>query len=345
MTLAAERMIDAYQSVAVTDDVTVADLIRHVAAQHPDLLRCLAPERLSPTGLRNHFLRLDEESGMFEGGHRGGRGDGYRAGQSARGVRKTAVRAIADIIGPERPVVADVLAGNGTLARTFAMLGLDASHRVLCCDIAADMVASGYRAGLATWRQGADRMLLADSCADAVTFLYGTHHIPRHRMRAAIQEAHRVLRPGGRILLQDFEEGSPSARWFSVVLQEWTPQGHDFAHFVPGEFATLLSEGGFQQIEEHRLYDPLELPGPTPEEALEALYGYVATTWELDAVVSRPDGRALLRDLVETYGRCDRDTWNHCELTRPGVLARGAACEAVMPRMSLVAWGTKDADR
>lgn len=343
MTLATEGILDAYQSVAVTDDVTVADLVRHVSARHPRLLHCLAPERLSPAALRDHFVRLDGESGMFEGGHRGGRGDGYRAGQATRAVRKTAVGAVAQIIGPERAIVVDVLAGNGTLARTFAALGLDAGHHVLCCDIAADMVASGYRAGMATWRQGADQMLLADSCADAVTFLYGTHHIPRDRMRAALQEAHRILRPGGRILLQDFEEGTPSAQWFSVVLHEWTPQGHDFAHFVPGEFTALLRECGFQQTEEHRLYDPLEVAGPTPEAAHSALLDHVARTWELDAVVSRPDGRTLLRDLVETYGRCDENTWNRCELTRPAVVGRGDVYEAVMPRMSLLAWGTKDA--
>jgi SAM-dependent methyltransferase len=340
LTRATLERLAPYRPVELADGLTLGDLMDRIAEVAPPLLECLHPDRLSLPELGELFQRLDSESGMFEGGHRGGRGDGYRAGQLSQGVRKVAVRVVDGLLGDRRTVL-DVLSGNGTLGRTLAHLGLASRRDLLCCDIARDMVAAAYRRGLPAWRQSADFMLVRDACADAVVFLYGTHHIPPERLEVSFAEAYRALRPGGRVLVQDFEEGTPSAEWFSVVLHRWTPQGHDFRHYQPGELAEHLRAVGFEGVEERRIYDPLEIAGPSEEAAAEALLDHVSTTWELEPLLSQPDGRERLGELVRAYGRCETGTWNPCELTEPGVLRREAGFEAVMPRMSLLAWGDK----
>lgn len=331
----------AHLSIQVADGLTTGDLVARANALSPELAACLAPQRMSPAALRSMFATLDADATMFEGRHRGGRGDGYRLGQSTGGVRKVAISFIDDLIGTRRHLVLDALAGNGTFAKTVMMMKRRGPEQVLCCDIARDMVASAYRAGLVAWRQGADRMLIADGCVDAVLFLYGTHHIPRDRLGAALAEAYRVLRPGGLVAVQDFEEGTPSAQWFSVVLHEWTPQGHDFRHFGRGEFTDLLRSAGFAEVQEHRLYDPLELGGRSDEDARQALFDYVATTWEFGSLLAQDAGASTLWKLIETYGRCEPDTVNPCRFAACGVDQAGGGFTAVMPRMSLLAWGTK----
>jgi ubiquinone/menaquinone biosynthesis C-methylase UbiE len=330
------KSFEEYYPIEITSEITLGNLIESVANKFPGLLGCLAPDRLSVNELRALFTRLDGESGMFEGGHRGGRGDGYRTGQLTAGVRKVAVRAIDRILGDERKVVIDVLGGNGTLARTLTYLNGPSQHDVLCCDIARDMVAGAYLGGQAAWRQSADLMLLNDACAEAVVFLYGTHHIPRHLLESAFKEAYRVLKTGGRVIVQDLEEGTPSAQWFSVVLHQYTERGHDYRHFVSGEFSQLLQSIGFTTVEEHHLYDPLEVRGPTREAAFAGLLSYLKTTYELTE-----DGQAILESLVRTYGRCNPDTWNKCICSEADVIPCEDGYEAVMPRMSLIAWGTK----
>ncbi len=331
----------AHSGIEVCDGLTVADLTARASALSAELAACLEPERLSAEALRSLFADLDADATMFEGRHRGGRGDGYRLGQSTSGVRRVAISFLDDLIGPRRSLVLDALAGSGTFARTVVAMNRRGVQQVLCCDIAGDMVAAAYRGGFAAWRQGADRMLIADSCVDAVLFLYGTHHIPRSRLATAMAEASRVLRPGGIVAVQDFEEGTPSARWFSVVLHEWTPQGHDFRHFHRDELASLLRSAGFAGVQEHRLYDPLELHGTSEALARAALFQYVATTWEFGSLLDQPGGRDRLWEFINAYGRCEPGTVNPCEFTSCGVRQADGDVTAVMPRMSLLAWGVK----
>lgn len=328
--------IEEYYPIDIAGSITLGDLIEHITDKFPPLVRCLAPDRLSVDDLRKLFGRLDGESALFEGGHNGGRGDGYSTGQLISGVRKVAVRAVDTILGDECNIVIDVLGGNGTLARTLAYLKVSSQRTILSCDIARDMVAKAYLKGHAAWRQSADFMLLNDGCADGVVFLYGTHHIPRDLLETAFREAYRVLRPGGRVVVQDFEEDSPSAQWFSVALHQYTAHGHDFRHFRRGEFSRLLHSAGFTAVEEHYLYDPLEVPGSTKEEAFDNLLTYLKTTYELTA-----DGQARLASLVHEYGRCHLNTWNTCTVPETSVIQHNDGYEAIMPRMSLMAWGTK----
>jgi ubiquinone/menaquinone biosynthesis C-methylase UbiE len=50
---------------------------------------------------------------------------------------------------------------------------------------------------------------LPDSSFDVVTCTLAMHHIPARKRAAAVSEMYRVTRPGGRLLIADFDPSRP----------------------------------------------------------------------------------------------------------------------------------------
>ncbi len=108
--------------------------------------------------------------------------------------------------------VADVAGGTGDIA--FRILeragGAATGARITLVDINPDMLAVGreraYDRGLCDgldWVCGdAEALPLADCSVDAYTIAFGIRNVPR--IEAALAEARRVLRPGGRFLCLEF---------------------------------------------------------------------------------------------------------------------------------------------
>lgn len=105
----------------------------------------------------------------------------------------------------------DVAGGTGDIAFRIAdlvrMRGGEAS--VLVCDINADMLGEGVRrASVAEqsairWVCGnAEKLPVPDSCMDAYTIAFGIRNVTH--IEAALAEARRVLKPGGRFLCLEF---------------------------------------------------------------------------------------------------------------------------------------------
>lgn len=107
--------------------------------------------------------------------------------------------------------VLDVGSSSGYLARKLAAVagpaghvtGVDPSQAAIAYAQARALPAMTFMVGVA---QGLD---LPDSSFDVVTCTLALHHIPARKRAAAIGEMYRVTRPGGRLLIADFDSSRP----------------------------------------------------------------------------------------------------------------------------------------
>ena len=119
--------------------------------------------------------------------------------------------------------IIDCAGGTGDLARRFAVLARQAQERrggdpaeILIVDYNAEMIAAGRARGAPgeiAWAVGdAQRLPLPDACADAYSIGFGLRNVTD--IAAALAEARRVLKPGGRFLCLEFSRVSAAAqRW------------------------------------------------------------------------------------------------------------------------------------
>ena len=127
---------------------------------------------------------------------------------------------VADL--PQHGTVVDVGAGTGTLA-----IGLTASRpdvEVVAVDGDAEVQALARRkvgAEQVDWRLGlADALPLDDTSVDRVVMSLLLHHLGADGKRAALSEARRVLRPGGRLHVADWgRPRDPVMRTAFLALQ------------------------------------------------------------------------------------------------------------------------------
>jgi demethylmenaquinone methyltransferase/2-methoxy-6-polyprenyl-1,4-benzoquinol methylase len=105
--------------------------------------------------------------------------------------------------------VLDLAGGTGDVAFRIIEAG-GAGTRVTVCDINADMLEVGREraaerglAGVVAFEQGnAEALPYADKSFDCVTIAFGIRNVPR--IERALEQAHRVLRIGGRFLCLEF---------------------------------------------------------------------------------------------------------------------------------------------
>jgi ubiquinone/menaquinone biosynthesis C-methylase UbiE len=129
--------------------------------------------------------------------------------------------------------------------------GLDLSENLLC--------EARQRHPGVTFEQGdLLALLLADASLAGVTAFYAIVHLSSAELRRALAEMHRVMRPGGRLLLA-FHIGEDS-----LHVEEFL--GHavalDFVFFTPSVVAGELVRVGFEGVEiiERDPYPEVEYP-------------------------------------------------------------------------------------
>ena len=109
--------------------------------------------------------------------------------------------------------IIDCAGGTGDMARRFADLARRARQRrggddarILVVDYNAEMISAGRSRGLSpeiAWAVGdAQGLPLPDGCADAYVISFGIRNVTD--IPAALREARRVLKPGGRFLCLEF---------------------------------------------------------------------------------------------------------------------------------------------
>jgi demethylmenaquinone methyltransferase/2-methoxy-6-polyprenyl-1,4-benzoquinol methylase len=130
------------------------------------------------------------------------------------GIHRLWKAAMIDWLNPHGPItVLDVAGGTGDIA--FRILDRAPQSRVIVADINAAMLEQGRdryldrgaidqaRLGRLTWAcMDAETLALPDRSVDAYTIAFGIRNVTH--IEAALAEAYRVLKPGGRFLCLEF---------------------------------------------------------------------------------------------------------------------------------------------
>ncbi len=154
---------------------------------------------------------------------------------------------------PAGGTIADVGAGTGTLAIALIRAAPGAELVAIDGDPEALEIAAGKEGAAAVeWKRGlAGELPLADGSCDRVTMSLLLHHLDAAGKRAALAEAHRVLRGGGRLHIADW--GRPQdplmrAGLFTLALIDGFDGIRDHA---AGRLPGFVEGAGFARVERH----------------------------------------------------------------------------------------------
>ncbi len=155
--------------------------------------------------------------------------------------------------------ILDVGCGTGTLViaaadrvgPTGSLVGVDPSIEMVECaseKAGSAGVAAKFIPGVA------DELEFASASFDAVFCIMALHHIPEDRRKTSIDEMARVLRPGGRLILVDFQQPKGTVRailsaltLISLIHGRTTDSTHMNALGVETQLASL----GFNDLTRH----------------------------------------------------------------------------------------------
>jgi SAM-dependent methyltransferase len=327
----------------------VTEYLAYMRRQHPHLVDAI-DVRLDALRAAQAWRGPSE----FDDNHGTGRGDSYRRAQRSDMVREVGVLRLLDLATAHRRLdstlrVLDVLGGDGLVARVWQRVsGHVGPMPILTGDSSPQMIRACIDYGLPAICQPAQRLLVRDDVLDSVLLAYGTHHIPRQDRPVAVAEAYRVLKPGGRLVLHDFAENSSVARWFSDVVDRYSPAGHRYDHFTPAEMEGYFTDAGFTDVRLVRMYDPFRATGNDADDALNHLVRFVADMYGLRLLGEGSGEPAATADLLDLLRRCflldprelppDAGPDAVAEVT---VRPYAGGYVAVLPRVALVAVGTK----
>ncbi|HEX4181567.1 MAG TPA: class I SAM-dependent methyltransferase [Caulobacteraceae bacterium] len=172
--------------------------------------------------------------------------------------------------------IIDCAGGTGDMAMRFAKLARKAQlrrggedARIFVVDYNAEMIAAGReRAGAPeiAWSVGdAQKLPLPDASADAYVIAFGIRNVTD--IGAALAEARRVLKPGGRFLCLEFSQPvteplrrAYDAYSFGVIprIGEWVAQDREAYQYLvesirrfpdQARFAQMMREAGLGQVE------------------------------------------------------------------------------------------------
>jgi SAM-dependent methyltransferase len=176
------------------------------------------------------------------------------------------------VLGPLREALAgapgrrllDVGGGTGNYARALAAEGWEPT----VADRSPEMLARAAAKGLPTVEADAQQLPFGDGSFDAVMLVSMLHHV--EDQAAALAEARRVLRPGGRLAALAFTREDLEGQWFTDLFpstRAWMESSHprldEYLALLPGARAIPvayrdLADGSLAALAAHpdKVLDP-----------------------------------------------------------------------------------------
>jgi len=95
--------------------------------------------------------------------------------------------------------------------------------------------------------ENAEQLPFADATFDIATSVYLFHELPRHARRNVVRELHRVVRPGGLVVLEDSAQIAESPE-LETVLRQFPRDFHEpfYADYLEDDLAAMLAAQGFE---------------------------------------------------------------------------------------------------
>jgi ubiquinone/menaquinone biosynthesis C-methylase UbiE len=224
----------------LTAPAELMNLLRTAAVEVPEAGEDRQALRLTLRKRQDQMRRyFDELAGKF--------GRQYVPGRSWKGVAEALIKLMPPM------VIADLGAGEGTISQLMAQR----AKRVIAIDNSEKMVEFGaelarkHGIGNMEYRLGElEDVPIRSATVDLAFFSQALHHA-RHPHRA-VEEARRILKPGGRIAVLDlnrhhFEEAR------EMYADVWLG-------FTELELERYLKEGGFKNVETAVVYKEPEAP-------------------------------------------------------------------------------------
>jgi len=224
----------------LTAPAALMDLLRTAAAEVPEAAEDQQALRLTLRKRQDQMRRyFDELAGKF--------GRQYVPGRSWKGVAEALLKLMPPM------VIADLGAGEGTISQLMAQR----AKKVIAIDNSEKMVEFGtelarkHGIGNMEYRLGELEDVPIRSATVDLAFLSQALHHARHPQRA-VEEARRILKPGGRIAVLDlnrhhFEEAR------EMYADVWLG-------FTELELERYLKGGGFRNVETAVVYKEPEAP-------------------------------------------------------------------------------------
>ena len=224
----------------LTAPAELMDLLRQAEAEVPEAAEDLQSLRLALRKRQDQMRRyFDELAGKF--------GRQYVPGRSWKGVAEALLKLMPPM------VIADLGAGEGAISQLMAQR----AKRVIAIDNSEKMVEFG--AGLARqhgignmeYRLGDLEDVPIRSATVDLAFLSQALHHARHPQRA-VEEARRILKPGGRIAVLDLNQ-----HHFEEAREMYADVWLGFTEL---ELERYLKGGGFKNVETAVVYKETEPP-------------------------------------------------------------------------------------